>query len=340
MKNRVLARLLLASSFVFPLAANAQGIPTQPVAQDATVFAVVNGKQLTVSDYDKLARESFRDKFYHGSPPESEVQQMLREVGQSMIDRILLAEEVDHKRVGPDEASVNAEIAKYERQYANSAMWAQQRGDVLPKLRAHLEEKSRLDVLEKQVKNVAASDDELRAFYAANQSLFTEPEKRKVSIILLRVEPSSTSEVWKRRTEEAQVLLESIRKGAGFEVTAKEKSDDLSKEKGGDLGYLHRGMLSEAIETELDKLKIGETGGPVASLEGVVLFRLDATTTSALSPFDAVKGRAKELFLREKSAKAWQDYLVELRSRAKVVIAPAFTSLMSTASADKPLDKN
>lgn len=339
MKNRVLARLLLASSLVLPMAAVAQGTPTQPVGQDTAVFAVVNGKQLSVPDYDKLARETFRNKFYHGSPPEAEVQQMLREVGQSMIDRILLAEEVDNKKISPDQASVENEIAKYEKQYANSAMWAQQRGDVLPKLRAHLEAKSRLDVLEKQVKNVGASDDELRAYYAANKSLFTEPEKRKVSIILLRVEPSSPSEAWKQRTEEARLLLEEIRKGAAFEAVAKEKSDDRSKDKGGDLGYLHRGMLSESIETELDKLKTGETGGPVASLEGVVLFRLDATTISTLSPFETVKSRARELFLREKSAKAWQNYLVELRSRAKVTIAPAFATLMSPA-VDKPAGKN
>jgi parvulin-like peptidyl-prolyl isomerase len=332
MPNRLIAlAALLAAASLCPISAAAQAAP--PVTNEsAPVFAVVNGKPLTAADYDQQAREAFRRKFYHGNPPEAEVQAMLREVGQQMIDNVLLQEEIEKLKIAPDKASVDREIARYEAQYSGSAQWAAQREAVLPRLRAHLEGKSRLDVLEKQVKNVDVSEAELLAYYKANQTLFTEPEKRKLSLILLRVEPSSPQEKWLEATERGKQLLEEIRKGAKFEEVAKKHSAEASAAKGGDMGYLHRGMLSENIEVEIDKLKLGEIGGPTASLEGVALYRLDDRTTTKLRSFEDVKPRARDLMLREKSARAWEDYLKALRNRAQVAISPDFQKLISPAA--------
>jgi parvulin-like peptidyl-prolyl isomerase len=339
MLKRLAAHAVFLAALTSFHAAAQQAASSAPApANAAPVFVIVNGKSLTVAEYDQLAREAFRDKFYHGKPPEAEVQQMLREVGQSMIDRVLLKEAVEKQKIAPDQASVDAEIARYEKQYSGSPQWAAQREAVLPRLRGFLEEKSRLAVLEKQIKAVDLSDAELMAYYEANLTLFTEPEKRKVSIIQLRVDPSSPPEKWKEATERAKQLLDDIRQGASFEETAKQHSTDVSASKGGELGYLHRGMLSEAVELEIDKLKPGEIGGPTVSLEGAVIFRLDDRTLPQLRKFDDVKARARELAVREMSAKAWDKYLKDLRRAAEVAISPQFQSLMAPpAEPEKPV---
>lgn len=301
---------------------------TQDNSVAPPVFATVNQRILSAAEYDQNAKETFRKKFYHGAPPEAEVNEMLRSVGQTLIDDLLLEEEVNKRNTPPDIDSVDKEIARYEAKYSKSAVWASQRDEVLPKLRAHLEKKSKRDNLEKQIRAVDIPAKAVQKFYYDNPALFTEPEKNKVSIILLPVSPSAAPEVWETTENDAKKLLLEIKQGTSFEKIAKEKSGDASSANGGDLGYVHGGMLSDNVEAELSKLKIGEIGGPVTTLEGVTIFRLDNRMPAKLRKFEDVQSRARDLLLREESERAWTDFLAKLRKQAKVEIDPAFKNVM------------
>lgn len=302
-----------------------------PPAAAAPLFATVNGKPITAQEYDQTARETFRNKFYHGKPPETEVNQMLKGVGQDLIDRILLAEEVARLKVAPDTEDVDKELAGYEKRYGQSPMWQQQREQTLPRLREHLTEKSRLKQLERQVReSVKLSEQEIRAYYDKNPESFTEPEKVKLSMILLRVDPSSSSEVWAAAFEEGKRVHKQLTDGADFAAIARDRSGDKSASKGGDMGYLHRGMLSASIETQLDTLKTGAIGEPIQTLEGIAIVRLEDRITAKLRAFPEVKERAGNLLLRERGETAWKAHLEKLRKDAKIEIAPAFQTIMST----------
>jgi len=87
-------------------------------------------------------------------------------------------------------------------------------------------------------------------------------------------------------------------------------------------------MLSPVIEAEIAKAKLGETYGPVRTLEGYVVYRLDGRVPSTLREYSAVKNRAKDLWLREKSATTWLTFLDALRKGHKIEISPAFETIM------------
>jgi parvulin-like peptidyl-prolyl isomerase len=262
-----------------------------------------------------------RQRFYHGKIPEGELEKFGDEVLQQMIDRTLLLQEAKRRKLQPDTKAIDAEIAGYEKQYASSERWQKERTQRLPLLRANLEEQSLLKVLEGQVRKVPSpGENEVRAYYKKNSDKFTTPEKVRVSLILLKVDPSSPAAAWQGAMEEGAAIVAKLRKGEDFATLAKLHSGDASAEKGGDLGYIHKGMLAPEAQLAIEKLKPGEFAEPVRLLQGVALLRLDDRTEAKLNPFEKVQARASDLLLRDRGDAAWQKLTEQLRKQTRITI--------------------
>src|SRR5690242_20413806 len=93
--------------------------------ETTTPFAKVGDVLITQQDYDGAFARASRSKFYHGKPPEAEVAALQREVGQSLVDEVLLVKEAKRRKITPDAKSVQQTIAGYDKQYAGSAQWQQ-----------------------------------------------------------------------------------------------------------------------------------------------------------------------------------------------------------------------
>jgi parvulin-like peptidyl-prolyl isomerase len=106
---------------------------------------------------------------------------------------------------------------------------------------------------------------------------------------------------------------------------AKIHSADDSAAKGGDLGYLHRGMLAEGLHQQIDTMKAGEVSPAVDVLEGVALIKLHERNAAKLRDFDSVRPRALELLKREQADAAWKDFVARLRRDAVIEMGPSWT---------------
>lgn len=288
-------------------------------------FAKVNGVVLTLRDFQGAMMQAIRSKYYHGKVPEEEMAALQRDVARKMVDRVLLVEEARRRGLEPDREQVDRQIAMFDEKYAGSERWQAERDKIIPGLRSQLEEDSLVEVLEKQVKSsVAPTDAQVREYYERNPDKFTEPEQVKVSAILLKVDPSSPKEVWEAAIEEAEDIKKRIEGGADFAELARIHSGDPSAENGGDMGYLHRGMLAENVHKALDGISVGDVAGPVVILQGVGLFRLDDRKTPALNEYEDVRERAEALLKRELAGKAWEDLKSRLRSEASIEINESY----------------
>ncbi len=276
---------------------------------------------MTQAEFHSTYATFLRQKYYHGQVPQDQLVQARKEVSDKLIDRILFLEEVERRRIVADTAEVEKQIQVYEQRYASNPNWQKSREAMLPGLRQQLSQQSRLGLLEQAVRDVPApGPDELKAFYVAKPDLFTEPEKIRLHSILLAVEPSSGQPVWDAAMREAETIVKRIRGGADFAEQARLSSKDESAEKGGDMGYLHRGMLPESLQAKVDQLKLGEVSDPIQMLQGVGVFRLDDRIPPKLQDFSRVAERATDLLHRELKEKAWQDLVAKLRSTATIVI--------------------
>ncbi|MCM2288710.1 MAG: peptidylprolyl isomerase [Sulfuritalea sp.] len=285
------------------------------------LYATVNGKPVTQAEFHSAYATFLRQKYYHGQVPQEQLVQARKEVSDKLIERMLLLEEIERRGIQGDSAEVEKQIQVYEQRYASSPNWQKNREALLPGLRQQLTQQSRLSRLEQGVRDVPApTPDEVKAFYAARPELFTEPEKVRLHTILLAVDPSSAQPVWDAAMREAEAIVKRIRGGGDFSEQARMASKDASAEQGGDMGYLHRGMLPESLQAKVDQFKVGEVSEPIQMLQGVGVFRLDDRIAPKLQDFSRVAERAADLLHRERKEKAWQELVTKLRSAAKIVI--------------------
>ena len=301
---------------------SAAGAAQQP--QAPPVFATVGTKVISAAEYDAAYAVAQRNRFYHRKAPDAEVQALRREVGDQLINRILLTEEAARRNIEPDRKAIDAQVENYERRYGASPQWPRMKAEMLPALTAELEKRSRLDRLEAQIRDVPApSEAVLRKFYAEHKDKFTEPEQVKISVILLKVDPSSPKAAWEQAREEAAAIRERLLRGAEFAELARLHSADGSADKGGDMGYLHRGMLPEPVQEAVDKLAPGSISAAITVLEGVALLRVDDRRAARQREFEDVRERAEQLWQREAADAAWTDFLARLRSATAVQVVDA-----------------
>jgi peptidyl-prolyl cis-trans isomerase C len=193
--------------------------------------------------------------------------------------------------------------------------------------------------LEELVRNVPPPTmQQLRQYYDANPNKFTSPPQPRVSVILLKVDPSSSEDEWNKAMEEGEGLVKRARAGEDFATLARDYSGDMTAEEGGDMGYLHSGMLPGLPEEIVSKLQPGETADPVKLLEGIGIFRLTDRIQPAPSTFEASEQRIRELWLSEQSDIAWNSLIEKLRKKTPVKVDESrFLPLASAAK--KPAKK-
>lgn len=322
------ATLLSAEAFaaeVVTAAASAQPIPSTPVVAtpvvDTPVFATVGKVIITQREFDVAFIAAARAKFYHGKPPDAEIAVLQRAVGDKLVANILLLREAKRRKLKPDAAAVKQKLEQHEQRYRDNEQWKQARAQELPRLTRQWQEENLLSQLEKLVRKVAdPGDKQLREFYDAHLDKFTAPEQQRVSIILLKVDPSSPKERWEEALAEGKDLTARLRAGGDFAEFAREHSGDSSAEEGGDMGYLHSGMLAEVAQEWVNKLKPGEISDPITLMEGVAIFRLTERMPSQLNSFEEVKERARGLWLTEQSELAWTSLIAQLKKKTSLRI--------------------
>lgn len=305
------------------------------------VFARVGEVVITQQAYDQAFATASRGKFYHGKPPEQEVAKLQREVGDKLVNDVLLLAEAKRRKLQPNAVEITKQLDVYEKRYGKSPQWQANKAKQLPPLKKKLEDDNVLEQIQAAVRKVPQpSERQVQAFYDQHKDKFTEPEQVKVSMILLKVDPSSPQLKWNAALEEGAAIVKRLRGGADFAALAKVHSGDASAQKGGDMGYLHRGMLPEPAQVAVDKLKLGGISDAVALLEGVAVIRLDDRKAPKLNPLPAVRERAEDLLERDLADQAWLDFLAKLRRSAQVKVDESrYLPLASTGASPKPNSK-
>jgi len=299
-------------------------------ADDNAPVVTIDDTEISREQFELQAYNEARQTYYHGRPNSgSEILEFRKGFADKMIDRVLLLDEARRRGIAPDHESIAAKLAVYEDRYGDTERWQVEGEQMLARVRERLEEDSLLNALEEQVKAVEMPDDsELQAYYQANPDKFTEPEQIRVSTILLAVPSSSTAEVWEAARRAGAELVSRITAGESFEDLARMHSAEPSGKNGGDMGYMHAGMLSENAQQAIDKLEVGEMSDPVTVLEGIAIFRLTARKEASLQTFATVQQRAIGLWQRDEGERMWSQTIAELRSRSSITIDDAYLEVM------------
>lgn len=307
-----------------------------PVASPVTgAFATVGGTVISRADYQRALAVAMRKKYYHARPPEAEFARFQREVGDEVVNRVLLLAEARRRGIVPDREQIAATVAGYDAQYGGSANWQANRDKMLAAVLPQLESESLLERLGQLVKRVPEpAEPVLRAYHEQHPALFIEPEQLRLSVILLKVDPSSPQAIWDAAHAEGRQLHRRLLAGADFGELARLHSGDRSAAAGGQMDYLHRGMLPEAVHGVVDALQPGGLSAPVQMLEGVAILRLDDRRPARQRDFEPVRARAAELWQREQAQARWNELIATLRRGTAIRIDESLYAPLS-ATTDK-----
>ena len=296
----------------------------------ATVSLGDISQVIHMADYRKSYYEKVRNSYYHGKPPENEEAQLRKDVWKEMIENTMLWLAHQEQTLAlVDMDAINQEIDKYDQQYAQNQQWQQLKDKLIPVMRQYLvRQQSRKVMQTYHEEAVSVSEQEIHSFYLKNPQLFTEPERVRASIILIKVDPSSSSEVWGQAMEQMKKIRADINSLDDFKQMAELYSTDVTADQQGDMGFLHQGQYGGVAKQVIDLLNVGDYSEPVRLLEGIALFTVTDRIGATHHTFEEVKTRAGQLALRDKRQSSWQAYLTKLHKDATVNSESALERLL------------
>ena len=138
--------------------------------------------------------------------------------------------------------------------------------------------------------NISITEEEARSYYRSNQKEFENPEKIKISQILLKIPDKTTDDEKESIKKMAFDLEQKLKSGTDFSQLAKESSqDDSTASKGGDLGWVTRGSMNQSIEDAAFRLDKGRFSSPILTDQGYHLIMVEEKVEERVTPFEEAK---------------------------------------------------
>jgi peptidyl-prolyl cis-trans isomerase D len=153
-------------------------------------------------------------------------------------------------------------------------------------------------------KQLSVSDEEALSYFQMNPREFVVPENLRLRQILLTVPPEAEQEAVDAIRTKAESALGRIKAGEDFSKVAQEMSeDDVTKDKGGDLGLVARGTMNPAIEKAATKLEPGQVSEPIRTAQGYHVIKLEEKQPETALDFPTVKERIVKKLLTDRAKK-------------------------------------
>ena len=152
-----------------------------------------------------------------------------------------------------------------------------------------------------------ADEATLRKLYEDQKARFVEPEQRLASHILISAGDDAAAQ--KAAEEKAKHLADEARAAnADFAALAKANSEDPgSKDAGGDLGWVEKGVMTKSFEDALFAAKAGDVIGPVKTEFGWHVIKLREVKGGEGRSFEQVRDQLAAEQLKNDTDKQYSD---------------------------------
>lgn len=156
---------------------------------------------------------------------------------------------------------------------------------------------------------VQVPESEIEAVYNANKSAYMSEEQVRARHILLMTPDDATPETQDEIKARLQELAKQVREGADFAELAREHSEDLTKDQGGDLGWVSRGEMVQSFEDVLFSIEPGVVSEPVRTPYGWHIILVEERKEPQQKPLDEVREEIAASLRQGKAADILTDLL-------------------------------
>jgi peptidyl-prolyl cis-trans isomerase D len=150
-------------------------------------------------------------------------------------------------------------------------------------------------------KKVQVSPDEIKRYYDSKKDTFKIPKQVRVRDILIKAGPQDTPDQLEAKKKKTEEILEKAKKTKDFGSLAKQYSEAENASKGGDLGWIQRGMLGEQIESILFSMKSGDLTGVLVARDGLHILKIEEVKEEKQKSFEEVKDQILQALRKEKA---------------------------------------
>jgi peptidyl-prolyl cis-trans isomerase D len=163
----------------------------------------------------------------------------------------------------------------------------------------------------------AVTSQQAEQYYQGHQKDYQVPDEVKVRHILIKVPAGADAKTDAAAKQKAEDLLKQIKGGADFAALAKANSDDPgSKEQGGELGMIQRGVTVPAFEKAAFDLQPGKTSDVIKTQFGYHILQVEEKQTAHLKPLEEVKAQIVATLTRQQEAEQQAAFAQQLATEA------------------------
>jgi peptidyl-prolyl cis-trans isomerase D len=163
----------------------------------------------------------------------------------------------------------------------------------------------------------AVTSQQVEQYYQGHQKDYQVPDEVKVRHILIKVPAGADAKTDAAAKQKAEDLLKQIKGGADFAALAKANSDDPgSKEQGGELGMIQRGVTVPAFEKAAFDLQPGKTSDVIKTQFGYHILQVEEKQTAHLKPLEEVKAQIVATLTRQQEAEQQAAFAQQLAAEA------------------------
>lgn len=290
------------------------------------ILVIVNNHIITRRTLQQAVEEQNAALYrqFSGAELDTKLRTAREQTLQGLVDSDLLADKADDLgiKVGDDQVRAMVEQIKKENNFATDA-------DFEKALKASvgigLDEfikRQKQSSLQQQVlgrevySKIAVEDSELQAYYDAHLSDYAQPSRFRVrELVIAKGATAADTDAARATMAEVQKQLQG---GAKFEDLVKADSTAASKDTGGDLGWMAKGLLQPQMEQAAWALKPGEVTPLLETDKDLILLQLIAKEDDRHTPLAEVKDKILEKVQEPKAKNAVERYLQDLRTRANI----------------------
>jgi len=167
---------------------------------------------------------------------------------------------------------------------------------------------------------VSVSEDEARAWYQEPGHQVHHFDQIRVRLIFINSKEGESADAEAKARERIEEAAARIGAGEDFAAVAREVSEDLSRQIGGEIGWVSRGAIPGPMEDVVWRLDTGETSGVLRGPYGFALIQVVDRRPAGTSPFEEVRDSVISDLEADRTAQAVADTVAELRSKATITV--------------------
>jgi len=282
---------------------------------------IVNGTKITKTDLDRGVKQLFPARYYHGTISDEQMKVFEKKVLDELIENELIFQYAKSIGIKVSAKDIDESIDKLKKMIKNPEKLNEtlkKSGLTVKSLREAIYKEEMLKKFNKEKIETTISEKDLKKYYEKNRYKFKEPEKITAKIIYVRNDPTDPEgrSKSKKRIEEA---YQKVKDGEDFGDVAAKYSTAMSRIKGGNLGYVHKGMLEPTVEKKAFSMDANTMSEIIEEDVGFFIVKVEEKIKSNQLSFDAVKkGLAKDL--KKKIEEEKKEKLLERLMSAAVII--------------------